>query len=330
MAFRAYKVFRGPLHLGRLRQTVPVGSLLWYDDDTEKVRLESGGRVFEFNYPEIRGVRKAEWIKLDPEQPPAPDPSVGAVAPNPGRAPHRPTVAAPPPVVDKEARTIRGMTVEVQRQVPVKADRADAGARTASEAPVTVSNVNGLRITNPKEFRGGVTLSDQEDNTIALPPGVSETGAPLRTTSKEGGPVEKIQGLEGVTVKMPAPFKPTLSVKTPEGTREVGVVPPGAKVASVAAPGRPLPEKAAEIPSSTVIEVAPGVSWDKAPHWKTRAKTAWALYKDQLEILEAILKIEAEAVVKEIERIRAAAEKERVAPKLADPPEASLEEPESP
>lgn len=323
MAYRAYKVTRGPLHLGRLRQSVPVGSRLWYDDDTEKVRLTAGDRVFEFHYPEVRGVRKAGWIVLDEEQPPPPDPSVGAVAPNPGRPPHRPTVAAPPPVSDKETRTIRGMAVEVISQSPIKADRADQGARTASETRAVVSEVNGLRITNPKEFRGGVSLSDQEDNTISLPPGISETGAPLRTASKEGGPVERIHGLEGVTVKVPPPFTPTLSVKSPEGTREVGVVPPGAKVASappvtVASPEAPLPEKAAEIPLHSVVEVAPGVSWDKAPHWKTRAKTAWALYKDKPEILEAILKIEAEAVVKEIERLRAAADKEKVVPKLQD------------
>ena len=317
MAFQSYRISvktgKGSLHLGRLRKEAPPNHPFWWDPDSSLMRIELEGRVFEFHYPEMRSVINTGWATPDPDAGEAPSPTSGAAAANPGRATAPPRAPAPAPGPASPPGTIRGMAVEVQRQVPIKGPRADSNDPQATVKMATVSALSGLNVQGPKEFNPAVSLSDQEHDPIPVPKSAALTGSKARAVVDQAPAVE---GEDGLMIQGPKPFRATLTVKGEDGgaDRVVGEVPKGASEAALRTAGVTVPEENGPMLSDGIVEVLPGIFWDKAVHWKSRAKNAAGLYANKPEVLDAIIAIEAEAVIAEIQRILKAKEKAKSEP----------------
>ncbi len=314
------------VHLGRLERNLTKGDIVEFDGYT----LKFSGK--ETPMPELKAGIKRGWLKLSEGTASA---SVEKEASAPAPAKKEMKVET---VYDEE-RAVAEVSKTASKNDVTISDKIEP---TTKKFPLVVESQDDDMIPVSKvETKSGATINsassaETSDGGIAESQGAESVGKiKIKTASKQktvisdgsqaSSEISRLENLQREAVASEEAVEPPveedqelsdlLDEDVEELTVDEEVVEPEISLADEQA------KEASQILSAVDGEVQPtqgavtvgednskikslpvGVDWDMSPHWRKRASLALELYKGHPEILEAIMEVESDGVVKAIKK----------------------------
>lgn len=308
------------IHLGKLASNLAKDETVGFDGQT----LKLGG--VEHHYPELRAGVRAGWLVpivdniSSYRSQPSTQRRVSTVSEDdtlvgPARRP--PVVRESPEDSGREVARFQVKQEDVGTRLDIAPARHD---QRKSSASMKETGMDGLNegATSVGKIRTSATQKTVLSDAGAAAQEVAKldnTPPPRAVLASKGHVLATKTGVHAVVVdnlqEIPDALDPSARAKLIAGQRKTQVAKSEAKVApvTVAKSETAAPVKL-QAPPQTVeefvirdglVEIYPGVHWDKALHWRTRAKIALDQYGNNPGALAAIKAFETPAVVRLID-----------------------------
>jgi hypothetical protein len=295
------------IHLGDLEMELQEGDVVEYDGKTMKIGSE------EFSYPKLKSAIKAEWLSL-----------VVGNSQSVGYVPQSSQIVVRPSTPSQDSKKAVLDMVGGEESVVGSLNSFKENRKTASEnankktasvteggvpvAPVTVSKTSSLPLLDMpdrernkfpivqeeeglefvRDINGSVRVSDSLEDT--------QEGVPVNTGTRKIPPAKTEIKLNTSGQLKVVSDDAVDSNNTPssEGVVIGNIKDRKTKVASKRPQSRNISSKKTSSPKL--------LEWDMSQHWKKRVKEAVTKYASQPSVLDQILEVETDTVVKHIKK----------------------------
>lgn len=307
------------VHLGRLERNLTKGDIVEFDGYT----LKFSGK--ETPMPELKAGIKRGWLKLsEGGSTTSTEKEVSAPAPakkdmkietvyDEERAVSSISKKAEVTISDKIEPTTKRFPLVVESQdddmIPVSKVETKSGA-TVTSASSAETSVGGIAESQGAESVGKIKIKTASKQKTVISDG-----------SQASTEISRLENLQRDAVASEKPVKEDvdlsnlldedvveLSDEFDASEPEVSIASEQAKEAEQilsAVEGEVQPTQGAVTvgeDNSKIKSLPVGIDWDMSPHWRKRASLALELYKGHPEILEAIMAVESNGVVKAIKK----------------------------